>query len=250
MKAMIFAAGLGTRLKPVTDSIPKALVELDGVTLLERVMRKLLKAGIDEFVINVHHFPQQIIDFLNANSAFGASVFISDEQPEALETGGGVLHARPLLLDGESCGRFLAHNVDIISNLDISAFETSLREDALSTLVVSERPTSRYFLFDDDMRLVGWTNVATGEVRSPFGAIDPARYRRLAFAGIHILSEKVFAVMDSLGFDGRFSIVDFYLKAAGEYPIYGYAPAGLKILDVGKPATLLEGHSFLEEIGA
>jgi len=248
MKAMIFAAGLGTRLKPITDSMPKALVPVDGVPLLERVIRELQSAGIDDFVVNVHHFPDQIKDFLAANGSFGSRIAVSDEQPEPLETGGGILRARPLLEPLED-GRFIVHNVDILSNLDIPAFEASLRPDALATLLVSERKTQRYLLFDEDMKLAGWTNVATGEVRSPLGDIDASRYRHLAFAGVHIMSQDVFRVMEEMGFEGRFSIIDFYLKAAGAYPVYGYAPAGLRILDVGKLSTLQEGRSFLEEIG-
>ena len=249
MKAMIFAAGLGTRLKPVTDTKPKALVPVEGRPLLERVMRKLIAAGADSFVVNVHHFPEQIKDFLAANGNFGVDVAISDEQPELLETGGGILNARNLLQKEGDEESFLVHNVDILSNLDVRSFVAQVRPEALATLLVSERVTQRYFLFDDDMRLVGWTNVATGEVRSPFAGLDVSKCHKYAFAGVHYVSGKVFDVMEELGFAGRFPIVDFYLKAAGTYPIYGVAPAGLKLLDVGKISTLGSCRSFLEEIG-
>ena len=249
MKAMIFAAGLGTRLKPITDTMPKALVPVEGKALLERVMRKLMDAGTDSFVVNVHHFPEQIKDFLAANGNFGARVAVSDEQPDVLETGGGILNARKLIREAGDEDGFLVHNVDILSNLDVRSFVQQARPDALATLLVSERQTQRYFLFDDDMRLVGWTNIATGEVRSPFADLDVAKCHKYAFAGVHYISDKVFDVMEELGYEGRFPIVDFYLKAAGTHPIYGVAPAGLKLMDVGKISTLESCRSFLAEIG-
>lgn len=249
MKAMIFAAGLGTRLKPITDSMPKALVPVEGKALLERVMRKLMDAGADSFVVNVHHFPDQIKDFLAANDNFGAKVAVSDEQPDVLETGGGILNARNLIREAGDEDGFLVHNVDILSNLDVRSFVSQVRPEALATLLVSERQTQRYFLFNDEMRLVGWTNIATGEVRSPFPELDVEKCHKYAFAGVHYISDKVFEVMEDLGYEGRFPIVDFYLKAAGTHPIYGVAPAGLKLMDVGKISTLESCRSFLAEIG-
>lgn len=249
MKAMIFAAGLGTRLKPITDSMPKALVPVEGKALLERVMRKLMDAGADSFVVNVHHFPDQIKDFLAANDNFGAKVAVSDEQPDVLETGGGILNARTLIREAGDEDGFLVHNVDILSNLDVRSFVSQVRPEALATLLVSERQTQRYFLFNDEMRLVGWTNTATGEVRSPFPDLDVEKCHKYAFAGVHYISDKVFEVMEDLGYEGRFPIVDFYLKAAGTHPIYGVAPAGLKLMDVGKISTLESCRSFLAEIG-
>ena len=249
MKAMIFAAGLGTRLKPITDSMPKALVPVEGKALLERVMRKLMDAGADSFVVNVHHFPDQIKDFLAANDNFGAKVAVSDEQPDVLETGGGILNARTLIREAGDEDGFLVHNVDILSNLDVRSFVSQVRPEALATLLVSERQTQRYFLFNDEMRLVGWTNIATGEVRSPFPDLNVEKCHKYAFAGVHYISDKVFEVMEDLGYEGRFPIVDFYLKAAGTHPIYGVAPAGLKLMDVGKISTLESCRSFLAEIG-
>jgi len=249
MKAMIFAAGLGTRLKPITDSMPKALVPVEGKALLERVMRKLMDAGADSFVVNVHHFPDQIKDFLAVNDNFGAKVAVSDEQPDVLETGGGILNARNLIREAGDEDGFLVHNVDILSNLDVRSFVSQVRPEALATLLVSDRQTQRYFLFNDEMRLVGWTNIATGEVRSPFPDLDVEKCHKYAFAGVHYISDKVFEVMEDLGYEGRFPIVDFYLKAAGTHPIYGVAPAGLKLMDVGKISTLESCRSFLAEIG-
>ena len=245
MEALIFAAGLGTRLKPLTDTMLKALVPVSGEPLLARVMHKLVAAGYDDIVINVHHFADMIRDYVAAQDNFGVKVSFSDETDLLRETGGGIRHAAPLLAGDEP---FLVHNVDILSNLDIPRFFAETREEALSTLVVSERKTSRYLLFDEGMRLVGWTDVRTGEVRSPFPGLDPGRCRALAFAGIHCLSDRVFRVMDDEGFEGRFSIIDFYLAVAARYPIYGYVPEGFRMLDVGKAASLEAAEGFVREL--
>ncbi|MBR1576709.1 MAG: nucleotidyltransferase family protein [Bacteroidales bacterium] len=240
MKGMIFAAGLGTRLKPLTDTMPKALVPVDDVPLLKIVASRLKEAGIDPLIINTHHFADQIADYVRQEQGFGARVLLSPEPEQLLETGGGILHARPFL-EGAP---FLAHNVDILSNLDLRTFIAQARPDALSTLVVSERETNRYLLFGPDLRLVGWTDLRTGEVRSPFQNLDPKRCRKFAFAGIHLLSGRVFSVMDDFGFQGRFSIIDFYLKVAADHPVYGFVPDGFRMLDVGKPGSLEQAHVF------
>ena len=242
MKAMIFAAGLGTRLKPITDTMPKALVPVCGQPLLYHVITKLVKAGYDDIIVNVHHFPDQIIDYLCAND-FGAKITISDEREFLRETGGGIKHVRPLLTEP-----FLVHNVDIISNLDLKWLREQHREDAVATVVVSERETQRYLLFDEDGRLKGWTNVKTGEVRSPFGDIDPSQYRKLAFAGIHLMSPAIFEAFDHLGFGDRFSIMDFYIQACAAYPIYAAVPPDFRMVDVGKIETLSEAERVCEVI--
>ena len=159
-----------------------------------------------------------------------------------METGGGILQARRFL-DGDS---FLVHNVDILSNLDLAALRAAYRPESLGTLVVSDRKTQRYFLFNGQMRLVGWTNLATGEVRSPFADIDPAACRKYAFAGIYQLSSKVFPVMEGLGFSNRFPVVDFFLAACKEQAIYGYVPDGLEMVDVGKLDTLTLAEDFVQ----
>lgn len=241
MKAMIFAAGLGTRLKPITDSLPKALVPVGGKPLIEHVSRKLKASGIDEAVVNVHHFADKIEAWIGEQNIM--KLEISDERSVLLETGGAVLHARRYL---EGCGLFLIHNVDIISDLDIRWFESQADEDALATLLVSERKTSRYLLFaPDTMRLVGWMNVSTGEVRSPYPDIDPAACRKLAFSGIHIMSDRIFDIMDLYalrrGLDmenPRFPIMDFYLSVCAEYDIYGVEAEELHLVDVGKLDSL------------
>ena len=243
MKAMIFAAGLGTRLRPLTDTLPKALVPVGGKPLLYHVLMKLKAAGINEFVINVHHFADKIISYLGENDNFGLDISISDETGGLLETGGGLLHARNYL-----DGQFLVHNVDILSNLDVASFAGNARPEAMATLLVSERTTSRYLLFDDDMRLKGWTNISTGEVRSPWPDLDPASCRRLAFSGIHLVSGEIFDAFGEYGFSGRFPIMDFYLKACRERPVFGAVQPGLRLMDVGKAETLAQAEEFIKTV--
>lgn len=260
MKAMIFAAGLGTRLKPLTDTMPKALVPVCGQPLLYHVLTKLVASGYDDIVVNVHHFPDQIIHYLHSHD-FGARISVSDERDLLRETGGGIRYAERLLKDsfaslgmtppsssrpsGEICPEepFLVHNVDIVSNLDLKWLREQHREGALATLVVSERKTQRYFLFDGENRLKGWTNIATGEVRSPFPDIDPDKCRKLAFAGIHLISPAIFDTFDRYGFGDRFSIVDFYLRACADYPIFGAVPPDFQLVDVGKFDALPEAEA-------
>ena len=244
MKAMIFAAGLGTRLKPLTDRMPKALVEVDGKPLSEHVARKLHDAGFEEAVVNVHHFAGMIEDW--ARHQDWMKFEISDERALLLETGGAVLHARQLL---EGCGNFLIHNVDIFTNADLKAFAAQHRQDALATLLVSKRETSRYFLFHPDtMRLCGWMNVKTSETIMTDISIAAEDCVRLAFSGIHIMSDRVFPLMEKYvkdngistnsGAGACFPIRDFYLSMARTHPIYGIDDPGLRMLDVGKLDSL------------
>lgn len=243
MKALIFAAGLGTRLRPLTDSLPKALVPVGGEPLLHRVICKLRAAGYDELVVNVHHFSSLIVDYLGSHD-FGIPVRVSDESALLRETGGGIAFARGLLEPLQE--PFLVHNVDILSNLDLPWFREQHRPDALATLLVSERKTSRYLLFREDGRLAGWTNLATGEVRSPFPDLDPSACRMLAFSGIHYMSSGVFQAFEALDMPERFPIMDFYLKACDRYPIYAAVSSGLQLLDVGKLDTLAAAEAFLQ----
>ncbi len=238
MRAMIVAAGLGTRLKPLTDSIPKALVPVGGKPLLEHVITKLVAAGVTEIVINVHHFPEQIIRFVEEKDKFGVKIHFSDETDQLLETGGGIRKARKWL-EGEP---FLVHNVDILSNLDIAALVAQhQRTQPLATLVVSERETFRYFLFDDDNRLQGWTNLKTGEVK-PANLRRPDLYRKLAFSGIQVLSPAIFKLMES--WPERFSITDFYLEHLKNHTILGYIQDDYQMIDVGKPGTIEKANQF------
>ena len=210
--------------------------------MLWHVIKKLQAAGVDEFVINVHHFADLISDYLELEDWFGAKIELSLEEDMPLETGGGIRKAAELL---QGCGCFFAHNVDIISNADLTALAAAAQPDALATLVVSKRETQRYLLFDDNMRLVGWTNIATGEVRSPYTDLRVEDCSKYAFAGIHYISDKILPLLQQM--PERFSIMDFYLQVADEFPIYGYAPEGLQIVDVGKPETLERARALFEE---
>ena len=242
MQAMIFAAGLGTRLKPLTDTMPKALVSVGGKPLIERVVEKLKEAGAGRIVVNVHHFASQIVDYLSANDNFGTDIKVSDESEKLLDTGGGIKKAAPLFKDDMPV---LIHNVDILSNVDL-AHLYAMHVDNAATLVVSSRKTKRYLLFDDDMRLKGWTNIETGEVKSPYSDLHVADCRMLAFSGIHVLSPLMFRFMDD--FPDKFGIIDFYLKVCDRVVIKGYDKADLRLMDVGKLDTLAEAENFINQL--
>lgn len=250
MKAMIFAAGLGTRLKPITDTLPKAMVPVCGKPLIEHVSRKLLSFGIDEVVVNVHHFADKIEEWIAAQDYMQMQV--SDERKMLLETGGAVLHARKYL---EGCGRFLIHNVDIMSNADLKWLENQVADDALATLMVSDRPTKRFLLFHPEtMRLVGWHNTDTGDYSLADKSIKLEDCLAYGFSGIHIMSDKVFDLMDQyvaergLTVDPeagvKFPIMSFYLWAALKMPIYGVVAENLDFLDVGKLDTLKQAEEM------
>lgn len=239
MKAMIFAAGLGTRLKPLTDTMPKALVNVHGKPLISHVIDKLADAGFDDFVVNVHHFAQMIKDYLSENYASKYRIAVSDEQTCLLETGGGILKAETLLKEGNPAGEpFLVHNVDILSNVRFDELMSQWRDDAMALLLVSARKTSRYLLFDNDMRLLGWTNVVTGELRSPYPGLNPDNCRKYAFSGLHLVSDSIFSIMREAGMPERFPIMDFYLRVAALHPVYGALQDDLKLVDAGKVDTL------------
>lgn len=262
---MIFAAGLGTRLKPLTDTLPKALVPVCGRPLLEHVTRKLLASGINEAVVNVHHFADKIEQWVQSqdwitDSSGGEqsgkmSISISDERALLLETGGAVLHAKPHL---QGCGRFLIHNVDILSNCDIRWFASQVRDEAIATLLVSERDTTRFLLFHPEtMRLVGWMNTCSGDSCLVSPDINPAECRALAFSGIHVMSDKVFTLMERYVCDKglpvddttgtRFPIMSFYMAVAAEYPIYGVVAENLDFLDVGKTDAVSIAEEFIKQ---
>ena len=263
MKAMIFAAGLGTRLKPITDTLPKALVPVCGRPLIEHVSRKLMASGIDEAVVNVHHFADKIETWVaeqdwictdrHDKSEGRMLVQISDERQMLLETGGAVLHARKYL---EGCGHFLIHNVDIFSNCDLEWFCKQVRPEALGTLLVSERETSRFLLFHPDtMRLVGWSNVNTGDYHLADKSLALDQCRALGFSGIHILSEDVLELMAQYvkerglvdeGNGVKFAIMNFYMWAATKKPIYGVVADNLHFLDVGKLDALAPAEEFIK----
>lgn len=242
MKAMIFAAGLGTRLKPLTDSIPKALVPIAGKPLLEHVILKLKASGFNHILINVHHFPDQIIDFVQKNNAFGLRIEISDERELLLDTGGGVKKATAFF-DGDE--PFLVHNVDILSNINLGELmQQHRRTNPLATLVVSERNTFRYLLFSDDQRLQGWMNEKTGETR-PADFKHPEHYNKLAFSGIQVLTPQALKLMEN--YPDKFPIMDFYLNEAHNHNILSFVPSNYRMLDVGKLDVLDEAEQFVAE---
>lgn len=242
MQAMIFAAGLGTRLRPITDTRPKALVEVKGSPLLDRVVEKLSSSGFHDIVINTHHFAEMIKKHVEENHNFGQNIKISDESQMLLDTGGAVKKAHSLLNGREP---LLIHNVDIISNADLAdLYNSTMDKDAL--LLVSYRQTSRYLIFNEEMRLVGWTNIKTHELKTPYKNLDIEKCRLLAFSGIHCISESLMNAMQS--WPERFSIIDFYLQNCDRFKIYGHQQEGLKLLDIGKTDILNSINSGAEEL--
>ncbi len=248
MKAMIFAAGLGTRLRPLTDSMPKALVPLNGKTLLQYQIEKLQAAGITDIIINVHHFSEQIKTYLKEHDNFGCNIAISDESNMLLETGGGLRKASWFLRGAEQQAEpFLVCNVDILSNMDIPALIAAHRPNDLATVVVSPRDTQRYLLFDKHQQLRGWTNIKTGEVR-PASLTASVAFTRLAFSGMQILSPRVFEKMDA--FPEKFSLIELYVRLCQTEPIHAFVPSNYQMMDVGKIDHLQEAEAFARQLEA
>lgn len=234
---MILAAGLGTRLKPFTDQHPKALAIVNGKTILQRNIEYLASFGIKEVIINVHHFPDQIINFIKENNGFNSQVYFSDERDEVLETGGGLKKAAWFF--EESLQPFVLMNVDILTNLDLNKmFLLHQENDSLATLAVTSRVTSRYFLFDKMNHLCGWENVKTGEKKISKSAEN---YTKKAFSGIHIISPKIFPLIKM---EGKFSMVAVYLNLAKTCIIQGFDHSGSKFIDVGKPESILKAEEM------
>ncbi len=230
MKALIFAAGLGTRLKPLTDTMPKALVKVGEKPLLAYVIERLKGAGVTEIIINIHHFGEQIIEYIKNNNSFGIKIDFSDETNLLLDTGGGIKKASSYFNDGKP---FFIHNVDIISNVDLKKlYQTHLELKASATLFVSDRKTNRYLLFDENNILKGWCNKQTGEVRSENTGINPNDYQQLAFNGIHVISPEIFPLMNN--FPEKFPIIDFYLSVSQKIQIQAFTQKDVEVIDVGK----------------
>ena len=253
MKALIFAAGLGTRLKPLTDTMPKALVPLAGKTLLQWQVEKLRDAGITDIFVNVHHFPDQIIETVRQNEGWSTSVTISDERDQLLDTGGGlrkIINEQFKTLNEP----ILACNVDILSNIDIKALIARYESTGISQLVVSDRKTQRYLLFDETGMLWGWTNIKTGE-RKPQNLPSPiTNYRQLAFSGMQILSPEVLARLPEMTQE-KFSLIDFYLHlcetnslTSPESPLLAYIPVNYRMMDVGKIEQIQEAENFAKSL--
>ena len=242
---MIFAAGLGTRLKPLTDTMPKALVPLAGKPLLQWQVEKLRDAGITDIIVNVHHFPDMIIDTIRRNNGWGCNISISDERDMLLDTGGGLKKA---VIEGP----ILACNVDILSNIDLRTLVSEYERTAVSQLVVSERKTQRYLCFDKRDSLCGWTNIATGELKGKDG-------RHLAFSGLQILNGEALRLLRQIQED-KFSLIDFYLHLCEQNyqspitnhqsPIIlkAYVPLDYRMMDVGKIDQIEEAERFAESL--
>ena len=238
---MIFAAGKGTRLQPLTNTMPKALVSVGEVTLLERTIRKLIAAGCREIIVNVHHFAEQIIDFIEQKQHFGIHIEISDEAEELLETGGGLAKAAHFFDDGKP---FIVHNVDIISTINLQAlYQMHTTSGASATLAVSNRPTSRYLLFDRHNRLQGWLNEATGEQKPSEKELYIDALSKRAFAGIQVISAKLLRELEKRS--GKFSIIDFYLDQIERHRIECAIQNNETIIDVGKIAAFSEANDFI-----
>ena len=235
MKAMIFAAGMGTRLQPFTDNHPKALAQVNGVPLLERNIKYLQSYGINDFVINIHHFGGQILAFLAENDNFGANIEISNESDELLETGGGLLFAKRFL---ENEKTFLIMNVDILTDLNITNF-INIHElkGGMVTLAVSDRDSTRKLMFNDKMYLKGWKNLTTNK-KTVVGGIF--KLRELAFSGVHCVNSEIFTKITRTG---KFSIVDEYLDLMKEDIIIGYQHTA-NLIDVGKPESVAEAEKL------
>jgi N-acetyl-alpha-D-muramate 1-phosphate uridylyltransferase len=241
MKAMIFAAGLGTRLKPYTNTMPKALVPVAGVPMLEILIRHLQKNGIQDILINVHHFAGLVIGFLKQNHNFGANITISNEEDSLLDTGGGLKKASWFFNDQQP---FLVQNVDVITDVnyrDMLAFHN--KNKALATLAVCNRTTSRYFLFDEQMQLSGWENTKTAEIKMARPGIQ--NLKRCAFSGIHIIDTAIFSSMNK---EGKYSIIDTYLELAATHKIIGFEHNRENWVDMGKPEELKKAEIILKKL--
>lgn len=236
MKAMIFSAGLGTRFKPWTDKHPKALALVNGKSLLQRNIEYLQQYGIREVVVNVHHFADQIRDAVKANKGWGSDIIISDESKEVLETGGGLLKARHLL---EGAEPFITLNVDILTDLDISkllAFHQQYQP--LISFGITNRKTSRNFLFDENNRLCGWENNVTGERKI---SIQKDNLKPMAYSCVVVFEPAIFSLIRQ---SGKFSLTETYLDLARENKILGYDHSGDHLVDVGKPESVITAEQF------
>ncbi len=240
-KGMILAAGFGSRMKPWTNDHPKALAVVNGKSLLQRNIEYLQQYRIEEVIVNVHHFADQVIDTIKKNKGWGSQVTISDEREELLETGGGLLKAEPLFSD---CNPIVLLNVDILTDLNLEAMIGYHQEKKpLATLATTNRVTSRYFLFDEGNNLCGWRNVKTGEDRSGPKSLmrgeenfDLSESKiQKAFSGIHIIETRIFSLIKQ---QGKFSMVDAYLDLMQEQTIKSFDHSETRFIDVGKPESI------------
>jgi len=239
MKAMILAAGLGTRLKPFTDNHPKALAEVNGKSLLQRNVEYLKSFGVTDIIVNVHHFASQISKTISNNNGWGTKITISDETDEVLETGGGLKKAAWFFQDSDE--PFVLLNVDILTDIDLKKLlEYHNSKKALATLAVSNRETSRYFLFDENNILSGWENIKTNQI---IITRPNSNLSRRAFSGLHIISPEIFKDITQTG---KFSMVDVYLELSKTQIIKGFDQGDCKFIDVGKPESIAQAESMFE----
>jgi NDP-sugar pyrophosphorylase family protein len=245
MKAMVFAAGMGTRLRPLTDNLPKALIEVGGVPMIEHVILHLKAAGVTEFVVNTHYLGNMIADFLQSRNNYGCTIHISNESALLLETGGGLLHARRWLDGNEP---FFVHNADIITDLDLKAmYDHHVATHADATLLMADRATSRYLIVDNDHRLHGWINTKTGETKPSGFTYDANAFKQMAFGGIHIISPSIYQSLSTFSTDSAFSIIPYYLSECTRLKFMGYTPAtDYKWCDIGKPETLAVANRIFQ----
>jgi N-acetyl-alpha-D-muramate 1-phosphate uridylyltransferase len=237
MKAMIFAAGLGTRLYPFTQTTSKALVKIKNITLIEIVIRQLIKFGFNEIIINVHHHADQIEEFIHDKNSFGIAIDFSDEKDQLLDTGGGLKKASWFFDDGKP---FLVHNVDVISNVNLQdMIVRHIDSETLATLAVRTRPSSRYFLFDRQNFLCGWENIKTEEKIIVRPSTD---LQRFAFSGIQVIDPEIFKYIKQ---DGKISIIDIYMKLAAHHSIKSYEHDNSLWVDAGKVESLIKAEEII-----
>jgi NDP-sugar pyrophosphorylase family protein len=240
MKAMVLAAGLGTRLRPLTDDRPKALVTVAGRTLLEIALSRLRAFGVREVIVNTHHYADMIVQYLRANNNFGMKIELSREEV-LLDTGGGLKHAAWFFLEGSARSQepFIVHNVDVVSTIDLARMmRFHVEHAALATLAVQDRATSRYLLFDQHGQLCGRRAGQTVEEAQPELVRPAAAVQALAFSGIHILSPRIFATIEE---EGAFSIIPAYLHlAAKEEKILAFRADEYYWRDLGRPQSILQ----------
>lgn len=250
MKAMIFAAGLGTRLKPLTDNCPKALIEVGGKPMLQIVIEHLIKYGFNDIIINIHYLGNQIVDFLQLYQNFGINIVISDESDEILETGGGLWKAKDFFNDKEP---FLVCNADILTNINLEKFyQSHLQNNAIATLAVRQRNSSRYLLFDDEDVLFGWENVKTNEVKIPrkipasikekLTEHETYPLHEFAFSGYHIISPEIFKHNQR---EGKFSMIDWYLDVCKEHTIKAFHHDDDIWIDIGSQEELAKANDAI-----
>ena len=237
MEAMIFAAGMGTRMKPMTDSIPKALIRIGEKTLLEIVIQDLIRNGFKHIVVNTYYLGEQIVEFLGRHS-FNAEIIVSEEK-ELLNTGGGLKNAQKYFSGKQP---ILIHNVDVLSTIDLrKIYESHLQKGVMATLAVSQRETARYLLFNENGLLKGWENKKTNEIR--YTSDEQSNLNELAFSGIHVVSPEIFGLLPDKEI---FSITDAYLDIAGTHSIQAYIHEAADWLDVGKLEILPSAEIFFQ----